>query len=174
MKEKLTFYSSVLIAVITVFFFIDKSKYLKEKTSSIALTFVAVCFLFSLGTVLVETTTSSDFFNKTKNKKRTSGNSNLEFGPTAKIIYYSSDSCGYCQQFNPTWNEFVDELNIKYPFIQTQKVIDSPEIIGVPTIRFYIGEKYSEYTQNREIVEMMSWVEEQLAKYGYYNESSNH
>lgn len=68
-----------------------------------------------------------------------------------KVVLYYSDACGYCKQFEPTWNalkETFKKNNIEYAAYEAERDADAMKnknIKGYPTIRIETDDGEFEY-----------------------------
>tara|TARA_Y100000590_G_scaffold470102_1_gene661981 strand:+ start:1279 stop:1728 length:450 start_codon:yes stop_codon:yes gene_type:complete len=92
-----------------------------------------------------------------------------------KLLYVYSDGCGYCNEFNPVWNEFVTTFKNKFGNVLSLKKINSQEggsqlekleINGVPTILFLNdkNEKIEEFNNERTVDNLISFCNNNLIK----------
>jgi thiol-disulfide isomerase/thioredoxin len=97
--------------------------------------------------IIDDNTTNShnQIIKKTLNKK----NFNIDI-PTMILFY--SNGCGFCKQFKPIWDEFVDKNNnLQINLVETDDnvLMNKYEISGVPTIKYIDGNKIIEYNGSR-------------------------
>lgn len=83
-----------------------------------------------------------------------------------KVVYYSSDMCGFCQRFNPTWEKLRARNSGKYIFRKITKQehpekIQTANIRGFPTIRVFFpnSNNFVDYNGNRELNDMNIWLD---------------
>ena len=87
------------------------------------------------------------------------------------IIYMYSDSCPYCQQFNPIFNQFSTHMNTNSPSIVIKKVEKNDataakymkHISGYPTVLVEKnGEIIGSQVGKTSLVELKSFVEKHV------------
>lgn len=82
-----------------------------------------------------------------------------------KLIYFYSPKCGYCQAFNPTWDDVCTDL-VSYP-IETVKIdctddmekCKSYDIKGYPTVLLQKDNQVYEFRDKRDKISLLKFVE---------------
>jgi len=98
----------------------------------------------------------------------------LKYDPEEDVLLYvHSENCGYCQEFNPVWNEAAKLLKSKYPSVKIRlakldgQYNDVPHysVRGFPAFLLYTkdsGNNHMEVDLPRTLPEFMSWLKAAL------------
>lgn len=80
------------------------------------------------------------------------------------IIYIGRDDCGYCQMFTPVIDDLKEKFNIKYTYINTNKLVapDFNKLIKLLNIdESKFGTPYISITQNNKVIgEQIGYTDE--------------
>ena len=88
------------------------------------------------------------------------------------IVLYFSESCGYCHQFMPIWDEFVHNNNTKVKCAKidsnvSNNIIANPGVSGVPSVHFYRNGKITKegiFEEERTVENLNKFVNKNLVK----------
>lgn len=92
----------------------------------------------------------------------------FESQPT--VTYYYLPTCGWCQKFSPTWDDFVKAVKEKGLPVETRKVngneasaeIEKFGIQGFPHVQLVKGDKVVPFEGERSVEALMKFVESNL------------
>ena len=88
------------------------------------------------------------------------------------IVLYFSESCGYCHQFMPIWDEFVNNNNKKVKCAKidsnvSDNITANPGFLGVPSVHFYRNGKLAKngvFEEERTVENLNKFVNKNLVK----------
>ena len=88
------------------------------------------------------------------------------------IVLYFSESCGYCHQFMPIWDEFVNNNNTKVKCAKidsnvSDNITANPGFLGVPSVHFYRNGKLAKngvFEEERTVENLNKFVNKNLVK----------
>jgi thiol-disulfide isomerase/thioredoxin len=124
-----------------------------------------------------------DYLNKIRNKEIEEKDNG-----SAELIYFYMNGCHYCEQFNPVWNEFRENVNEN--MIKTlrfggheidnrdtpQRIITEygKEIEGFPTVLLKLDDKFYNFDKDRTVKSLAEFIMEKLDEndklYKYLND----
>jgi thiol-disulfide isomerase/thioredoxin len=95
-----------------------------------------------------------------------------KFDSMATITYYYLPTCGWCQKFSPTWDEFVKTVEEKKIAVKTRKLDASSneakeevakyDIQGFPHVQFVKGDTVVAYNGDRTVNDLVQFVQSNL------------
>lgn len=90
-----------------------------------------------------------------------------------RIEYYYMETCGFCNKFLPTWKAFKTEISnrklnidaVEYD-LNTNGADNSKKygISGAPTILLFVNEQKYEFTSERTVQDLISFVESKIGQ----------